>query len=51
MTVNFSAQDFENLNDYAKNLKVGNLYTIAGRPTTGKTTIARHVANILSENG
>lgn len=36
MTVKISKQDFENLNDYAKNLKIGNLYTIAGRPTMGE---------------
>lgn len=42
---------FKDLNNYAKNLKFGNLYTIAGRPQMGKTTIARHIANILTENG
>ena len=42
---------FKDLNDYAKNLKFGNLYTIAGRPQMGKTTIARYIANILTENG
>ena len=42
---------FKELNSYAMNLKFGNLYTIAGRPGMGKTTIARHIANILAENG
>lgn len=42
---------FEYLENYTKKLKKGNLYTIAGRPGMGKTTIARHIANILTENG
>lgn len=42
---------FIHLKNYAKNFKFGNLYTIAARPIMGKTTIARHIANILTENG
>ena len=40
----------ENLNDYVKKIKSGNLYCIAARPLIGKTTVARNIANMAAKN-
>lgn len=42
---------FIHFKNYAENYNFGNLYTIAARPQIGKTTVARHIANMLAEAG